>query len=1345
MSFSTSNIETLRKEYLLAVRAGESPELEDFLSKVHEDQQDELLAVLIPIQIEHALESGHDLTSLSYERFGESAVRMAEQALSSTNFSNKQNQTSVAKTANVVSPPDASAKTVAGKTVVEEESNHAYEVDPERIGPYTLLRQIGRGGMGTVWEASQEFPVSRRVAIKLVRKDLDTDDAIARFEMERLAISRMEHPNIAKILDAGTAEDGRPYFVMELVKGRTIDRYCDKKRLTIRERIEIMIPLCKAIQHAHQKGIIHRDLKPSNVLVVDIDGVPTPKVIDFGVAKALQKDKLEDCATDLTLHGQVVGTLQYMSPEQSLGNEVDTRTDIYGLGALLYRLLTGSLPVSDVSIRSDSIVVYAEQLVNYDAPKLSSRFQENSGAALDVCKARQTTPERLRHELRGDLDCVVGKAVEREQSQRYQTVQEFAVDLERYLNNEEVLARPNSTINRVRKFVRRNRLAVFSAATIAMLLVAGIIGTSYGMMEARRAEERAKQNEVLAQNEASNARREQAEKEQLQSVQSIQLQSMRLKSAWSNWLLGKVSTAWHQLRSVEMKPAWETCYVQSEFSAMNRILYGHTSQVMAIDSSPQMGVFATAGTDHTIRIWDSQTYEQNHKLDLGAAITDLVFSNDGQQLYVTDYNNRLTVVSFKSNMKEPQVEQSNSFHGDLVCVCNVGMNGSVDSDALIAISESDVNSKKIGLPWTHSSVGQPKIHLVTPEDLSILQTLVGHDDTINFVASSATGNRLISGDAKGNVLVWKRNASGTFEEWKRLKFELKLNIGCFLANGKQLLLGCSDGTVRHVILEQTDEMPTIKQENRVYSVHTGPVVAIELGPQDSHGRSFATVSEDKTACVWDLKNIGPGTGTVEMRVKCRGHFAALNDVTFLNEGKQIATTSDDATVAVWSASTNPFTRSIKAFEELAWSADFSADGSRLVAVSEDGSIQLRSAQDLSLLQEAKVDSEVLCTAFAPNTNLLAHAGVDGSFTVREGSQLGKVCEISAHTGYIWDVAFSKDGRALATVGGDTYAKVWNTDTWQLEVELKGHEAEVSSVCFTSDGERILTASDDKTLRLWNRRGEQLYKFTGHKNVIWKVVISPDDQTAASSSYDGGIYIWDLQAKKLLHAIQGHQNQVAGLAISPDGQRVVSASDDKTIRVWDIKSGLEIFELSDPGDTHIVHASFSPDGRKLITGNSSGWLTLRTAATRRPLDSRYLPQQAIDFGIRGEKQVTDPTATKEQLALLLEEAAECCTYFPGYQAYTIRGIAEYRLGQHHEAIHSLQEAARLEPIEYGDPDVRPFIEAYLCLSHAKLGNWSEAEEQMAIFKSKRSDPALQFDPEVQALEKIVTATIGAKRN
>jgi serine/threonine protein kinase/tetratricopeptide (TPR) repeat protein len=383
--------------------------------------------------------------------------------------------------------PEASVDSAPGQPETEDYGDPTAHVGALLAGKYKLIEEIGVGGMGRIFMAQQAEPVKRAVAVKVIKAGMDSRAVLARFEAERQALAMMDHPNIAKVLDAGTTEGGRPFFVMELVKGMPITRYCDEHKLTPRQRLELFVPVCQAIQHAHQKGIIHRDIKPSNVLVAMYDDRPVPKVIDFGVAKAAGQTLTDK--TLMTGFGAMVGTPEYMSPEQaSLNNlDIDTRSDIYSLGVLLYELLTGATPVDKKSLGKAALVEILRIVREVEAPRPSAKLS-TIDTLPSVAVNRGTEPAKLSRLLKGELDWLVLRALEKDRTRRYETVNSLVRDIQRYLADEVVEARPPSVGYRVSKFVRRHKGRVIAASLVLVALVGGVIGTTIGLFQARAAQ-----------------------------------------------------------------------------------------------------------------------------------------------------------------------------------------------------------------------------------------------------------------------------------------------------------------------------------------------------------------------------------------------------------------------------------------------------------------------------------------------------------------------------------------------------------------------------------------------------------------------------------------------------------------------------------------------------------------------------------------------------------------------------------------------------------------------------------------------------------------------------------------
>jgi serine/threonine protein kinase len=474
--------------FAAALQRGELPHIDDHLPR----QDDiEILAELVHVELEFKLENGVEVAVTDYlAAYPQLAAdRVVVMKLIEAEFRFRQRRDPLLKRDSFLSryPEYAHDFAVQGSDstkAYQPGSLPAKELGTVIAGKYKLLQQLGEGGMGTVFMADQIEPIKRRVAVKLIRSGMNTSSVMARFEAERQVLALMGHPNIAKVLDAGTTETQRPYFVMELVKGKPINEFCDEHKLSIADRLQLFMQVCAAVQHAHQKGIIHRDLKPTNILVESHDGKAVPKVIDFGLAKAMSGQQLSE-QTLFTQLGMVVGTPLYMAPEQAAYNalDVDTRADIYALGVVLYELLTGSTPIERAQFRMGAFEEIL-RLIRDSEPPIPSKRLSTSESKPSVAACRQMEPSRLSKFLRGDLDWIVMKALAKERERRYETASGFAKDIERFINHEPVSAGPPSASYRLRKFVQRNRPQVVAVALVLVALLAGIVGTTWEMLEA---------------------------------------------------------------------------------------------------------------------------------------------------------------------------------------------------------------------------------------------------------------------------------------------------------------------------------------------------------------------------------------------------------------------------------------------------------------------------------------------------------------------------------------------------------------------------------------------------------------------------------------------------------------------------------------------------------------------------------------------------------------------------------------------------------------------------------------------------------------------------------------------
>jgi len=1163
----------------------------------------------------------------------------------------------------------------------------------QTIGRYKLRHLLGTGGMGAVWLAEQTKPVSRRVALKLIRADVSSKSKIARFEAERQAIAIMDHPNIAKIHDAGTTPGGNPYFVMELVKGIPMSEFCDRKKLTINRRLELMLPVLSAVQHAHQKAIIHRDLKHSNVLVSSAEE-PTPKVIDFGLAKALGHNQTLTDKTMFTELGAVVGTLQYMSPEQASDEnvDIDTRADVYALGVMIYKLLTGTTPFVRKGMTEKSVVGMLEKIRSVDPPKPSARLAEAPDELGQLAHVRGTTSERLIQEVAGDLDWIVMKALDKDRRLRYDSASALATEIKRYLNDETVIARPPSGFYIAKKFVRRNKGLVTSIAAMISLLLAGIIGTTltsiWALDETARATELSEQAKAAA-SDAQTAMREaqvsESKHAKLQARQAVELHAYRMKQAWSDWQRSSVESAWQKLDDTD--DLWETRFLRTQFNSSKNTLHGHTGTVSTVDASKDGKYYASASIYNCAIVWNATDGSKVFEWHPDDDATCIRFSPDSSLVGCSTKSN---TIAFWSLATGNLVKTLGPFETDVTSFdfCD-NMTTLVVGHRFGTNSAREKRGK--GRLFLEANPNAPLLQVVSFADGKLIEELKGHSGSVTGVNCSDEGNLIVSSSEDSSVKIWTRK-KGRFTETGMLPHATPVqNVALspaadFVATGLNENIAC---------------LWNLKEQKLIRTMsHDGAVTGVAFS---NDGTKLATASDDRTATIWDIE-------TGEQVVDCLGHFGELRSVVFSNDSSEVITVSKDSTVRVWNSTQRRSSITSKPHAEIIWDLSIFADQKQAVSVSQDGSICITNlATGIPDVQIEPIDCEFLSVATSPTLPIFATGSSDFKVRIWDRKTGSLLKEIVAHEHDIWSVHFSPDGKQLISACANGKVHIWDTLNWQ-SVAILNHPLGVTSAQYSHDGRHILTGCDDTLIRIWNAETHQLVsKLKGHDFEIWRAIYSPDDSLIASSGYNGEVFVWDASTGEQIHKLKGHRVEVAGLAFAENGSRLFSASDDGTIKIWDVESGIDLFEFLESDLSQSVCVGITDDGRKLVSGNYNGRLTIRTAELKPTSSVPLRPSQVDELTLMGETSLLDPELDSEQLKNEMEIARECCELYPYFSAWANLGISQCRLGDFPEAEVALREALRLEKIQYGYDDERPRIEGYLSMALAQQGNFEGARQ------------------------------------
>ncbi|MDG2013602.1 MAG: protein kinase, partial [Pirellulaceae bacterium] len=1073
------------------------------------------------------------------------------------------------------------------------------------IGPYKLLQQIGEGGMGSVWMAEQEYPVKRRVALKLIRADMGSKETIARFEAERQALAMMDHPNIARVLDAGTTDGGSPYFVMELVKGVPLTDYCDQNKLSIRERLELFVPVCAAVQHAHQKGIIHRDLKPSNVLVTLYDGKPTPKVIDFGLAKALEHTTTLTDKTMFTEFGKVVGTLQYMSPEQAEINalDVDTRTDIYSLGVMLYELLTGSTPLEKETLGKQALLQVLAIIRETVPPRPSNRLSSSGEAASGISEHRKIASAKLQQILRGELDWVVMRALEKDRSRRYESANNFADDIQRYLNDDTVKARPPTARYRVSKFVRKNRTLVVTAATIAGLLIAGIAGTSWFAFKANQSAvaEKAQKEiaekktaEVVVEKNRANERKLEAEIARSEMKKSLYLSQINLAAnALDQGDIGQLTRQLERARNYGTD-GFELQYLSRVPRSFLANYTEHDCSVKAVAISPDGDLVATGDTAGELRVWkisDGKTVfladanERKPSLNVQPELTSITFSPNGKTLAVAGYLGKLALWDIQSQ-KEIHV-----FKGHSSQVFDVGFSpdgrhiASASADMTVRIWDVQT-SKQIGV-------------------------LSGHRNMVYSVSYSPDGKQIASAGQDGTVKVWNsatRDLDRTFSDVKAFINEIAFS---------------PDGTLIGAVYEIPFDSEQQNADVVVWNVVTGErVLSMRPQPGSIHAIDFSadsrflvTGADDGTIRVTNIFTGKPETIHA-------GHLGRIWDLTISKDGLLLASCGKDGTAKIRSTFTDAgYTTLDSQFRPR--SARIAFSSLETIAIGSERGVEIRSVNDgpqVIQLQDKEHDGghwlSQSCLAVSHDDRLIAGYSLDQKVISVWEASTNNVVNRFQHDTYVTDVCFSSNSAHLATSCEDGTVRVYELDSGNTVSTFTESENPIQAIAFDNDSKLIAIAPSNRaSFWLWDwRNGEPASEVSNIPHPIQDVIFSPDGTQVVTGGVNGPIHFWEVKTSELVFSLAGHSGGTYTIDFMPGGMRLVSGGADRLVKIWDLETKEQFLQLNGHHGS-VDSIAVSTDGTKIASVNASGpgfgelllWETEATLSSyRRRMNMTYQP-------------------------------------------------------------------------------------------------------------------------------------------
>ena len=1001
-----------------------------------------------------------------------------------------------------------------------------------QLDRYKLLEKIGEGGFGVVYMAEQKTPVRRRVALKIIKIGMDTKAVVARFEAERQALALMDHPNIAKVHDAGATATGRPYFVMELIKGVSITRYCREAKLTPLQRLELFIPVCQSIQHAHQKGVIHRDIKPSNVMVTLHDGKPVPKVIDFGIAKATQQELTQK--TVFTQFNQIMGTPAYMSPEQAemSGLDIDTRTDVYSLGALLYELLAGVPPFDAKELMQSGMEAMLKTIREREPAKPSTRLSTLNRVASS--KGRTVTPSSLST----DLDWIVLKALEKDRTRRYETANGLAEDIRRHLNNEPVSAVEPTLGYQFKKFYLKHQTMVRSTAAVAAALALATGLSLWLAVRATRAEGIADEARKQAEKDRLGAIEAKEEAEEVNYYNSIAIADRFIENGdidraketlfscppeYRNWEWGHLIYRCHR-EFLTVRP-FDGAAKEISISPDNRLLMAvkyPTLKVWAILSGKELYSFGTEVDPVTG--WAEFSPKENLILVKRQSSLQMLNGETGEALFT--------------------------------------IGGQFGQAGFSPGGNRFVHSNQLG---NRATIRDTKTG-------DVLLNLNGTPGSVQDLSFSPNGERIVSQrvcrqSAPTNIHVWDSQTGEevlTFqpEEWRELW--ISPNANYYATKDKNGRIEIWDGRTRKFIF-------TLNVDTEYHAVigrSTPPILG--WSPDE---RLFV-------GSQWDSINVwNPETGMRQFRLYSRPARFVVN-----TRESIIASLPYKNSVDLWDSRTGVKLGELKGHSRpVTRRFVFSQDGSLAASASTDGEVKVWNA--LRGKTRITTSDGIFDGAYSPDGKMLATAQWDKSVAFFDADSGQKRFQMKGHMNSIPSLAFSPDGAWFVTCGFDEVARVWEISPPRLGLTLEGHGHRLKSVAVSPDGKRIATGGDGPVAFLWDAdTGQRLMEFQCASGVN-KVSFNPTESALAVSCRDGSIRIWDTESGRILQSLIGHGGSAGAMDFDQTGKVLATVGNDATIRFWEVASG----RITKTIRTRIpaLDIRFSHDDSRLFAASSNG--------------------------------------------------------------------------------------------------------------------------------------------------------------